>query len=241
MLVSVVIATKDRPTFLPQAVASIAAQTIASLELVIVNDGGSVPDITDCGAPVRVVDLAIGVGQPAALNVGVRLARGDNIALCDDDDLYAPHHLERLLAGCGAAALAYTTVHAFVDGPGDVTATLRRPFRLAELRETNYIVPSSILFKRDTYDRSGGFDEGLRHYWDWDFFLKAADCGDLTHIDEPLTYYRVHAASEQLRAAPAERRVQLDALCDRHGLGSLPLRNLIDNFAPRPDLLGSCE
>src|SRR3954469_5459556 len=152
---AVVIATKNRPALLRQCLEAVAAQTAPPLEVVVVNDGGEAVDSALAGLrlPVRVIRNEISLGVPAALNRGVRATTAKHVAFCDDDDIFAPDHLETLeLALSSGAGLAYTDPRAFASNLSHALGVLDRDFDPALLRETNFIAPSSIAFRRESYD-----------------------------------------------------------------------------------------
>ena len=51
---------------------------------------------------------------------------------------------------------------------------------------------SSVLFRKEVYDRVGGADETLRSCGDWKLWAAMALQGRIAHVKEPLNYYRVH-------------------------------------------------
>jgi glycosyltransferase involved in cell wall biosynthesis len=98
-LVSIVLPTYNRATFLPEAFRSIATQTYRNWELIVVDDGSTdgTPQVLDrliseTAGPVRVVHQA-NAGAYAARNTGLDHANGDAVAFFDSDDLWLPHHL----------------------------------------------------------------------------------------------------------------------------------------------------
>lgn len=100
--VSVVIPTRSRPALVTRAVHSALAQTVRAIEVVVVVDG---PDpatreaLAGCADPrLRVVQLGVQGGAPAARNAGVRHAAARWVALLDDDDEWLPDKLARQLA-----------------------------------------------------------------------------------------------------------------------------------------------
>jgi len=103
-LVSVVIPTRDRPDMVGRAVRSALQQTIAELEVIVVVDG---PDLnTDAAlkliqasdSRLRIVSLPQNVGGADARNAGIEAAKGEWVALLDDDDEWMAHKLEAQLA-----------------------------------------------------------------------------------------------------------------------------------------------
>lgn len=93
--VSVIIPTVGRKE-LERALASVAAQTRAPHEIIVVNDGvDDLELVADVSAPVRIVRTAGRVGAAEARNTGMRQAAGALCAFLDDDDTWLPDHLER--------------------------------------------------------------------------------------------------------------------------------------------------
>lgn len=232
--VSVAITTRNRLDYLRLALASIAEQTRPADELVVVNDGGAAVTSVLAGfpGPCTVLDSARNEGTPSGLNRAIRASTGDLIAMCDDDDLWAKTHIEALEATFRDpdVVLAYTSTLAFTTERTQPFAVMARDFDLAHLRTTNYLVASAVMFRRSVYEAVGGFDPALTGYSDWDFYLKVVTCGRVAWVEAPLTFYRVHPGSTQIALGEAARREQLTRLCERHGLGELPLKALGDNF-----------
>jgi glycosyltransferase involved in cell wall biosynthesis len=98
-LVSIILPTYNRAAFLPEAFASICAQTWLDWELIIIDDGST--DNTEAltkkfqaTIPQRVVYRRYSnQGAYAARNLGLDHASGNYIAFFDSDDVWLPHHL----------------------------------------------------------------------------------------------------------------------------------------------------
>src|SRR5882672_11499773 len=100
--VSVIIPTYNGSAFLPQTLASVFAQTELPAEILVIDDC-STDDSRDCiekfaresPVPLQLIRMPRNHGGPSkALNVGIKAARGDIIALLDQDDLMRPRRLE---------------------------------------------------------------------------------------------------------------------------------------------------
>ncbi len=101
-LVSIILPTYNRARFLPEAFAAIEGQSLTDWELIVVDDGSTdnTPHIVRAHAavssrPLRHAQQQNG-GAYAARNTGLAHATGEYIAFYDSDDLWLPHHLERL-------------------------------------------------------------------------------------------------------------------------------------------------
>src|SRR3954464_6646552 len=95
--VSVIIPTKNRRNSLDRLLASLEAQTLRDLEIIVVDDGSDVPIGTIPG--VTTLTHAQSRGACASRNAGFKASSGAHIAFFDDDaEAHDPQLLERALA-----------------------------------------------------------------------------------------------------------------------------------------------
>lgn len=93
---SVVIPTYNRATSVAQTLASVFAQTLTDIEVIVVDDGSSddtLAALARIDDPRLVVVAQQNAGPAAARNHGVRRARGDYVAFLDSDDRWSPRFL----------------------------------------------------------------------------------------------------------------------------------------------------
>ena len=114
--VSVLVPLFDQEEFVPRAIESLFAQTLADWELIVVDDGsrdGSAAAVGPYLADERVQLLRLerNGGLGAALNRGLALARAPLVAYLPADDVYYAEHLESLTGALTEdAVLAYSGV-----------------------------------------------------------------------------------------------------------------------------------
>ncbi len=129
---SVVMPTRDRPTLFAQALASVLAQSLRDIEIIVVNDGSASEhqlayDVVlrqAAGVSIRTVTLLPrlnGHGQSYAINVGAASATRPYLCFLDDDDCWTDSgHLERVQAlieaDQKAPDLVMTNQSAFLKG-----------------------------------------------------------------------------------------------------------------------------
>ncbi len=97
--VSVIIPTYNRAHMVTRAIESVLGQTYQDWELLVVSDGSTdnTKEVVTRYPDPRIRFFEKKNGGPAsARNVGLRHARGEYIAYCDDDDMFFSHHLEVL-------------------------------------------------------------------------------------------------------------------------------------------------
>lgn len=99
---TVVVATCDRGPWLPELLASLAAQTIG-VEVVLVDDSSTIPVFVTADLPLLVLRTAHRAGPSAARNAGAARAQTDLLLLTDDDCLPAPTWAGALVGALAAA------------------------------------------------------------------------------------------------------------------------------------------
>ncbi|HEX3578564.1 MAG TPA: PIG-L family deacetylase [Thermoanaerobaculia bacterium] len=179
--ISVIVRTKDRPSLLAEAIASIRA-TGYPAEIVVVNDGGVTPEIDE----VTLVQHETSRGRSEAANAGVKAAKNELVAFLDDDDLYYPEHLGTLsdaARGSNRPAWYSDAVSAYIDGDDrNPMRIYARDFDRELLLVDNYIPLPTILFRRADFLDLGGFDPAFDLFEDWDFLIRLSQRGDFVHV-----------------------------------------------------------
>jgi glycosyltransferase involved in cell wall biosynthesis len=98
-LVSCILVTRDRPTFLRQALRCYAAQDYPNKELIVVDDGASSAEPL-CAGVRGLTYLRLRGRTPTGskLNLGIQASRGSIVQKLDDDDFYGPAFLSTAAA-----------------------------------------------------------------------------------------------------------------------------------------------
>lgn len=210
-LVSIIIRSMDRD-YLDDALDSIAWQTYPDIEIVLVNaKGGEHRDPgTYCGPyPLRLINReGAPLGRSAAANAGMQEARGTYCMFLDDDDWFAPPHVDLLVQHLLAAPrqqVAYSGI-ATADAQRKPLATVfNRPFDRVALLSGNYIPIHAVLFLRELFStKNCRFDTTLDVYEDWDFWVQVSQFGDFLHVDQITGFYRILPGAGIGVAASAE-------------------------------------
>lgn len=203
--ISIVIACHDAAVTLPATLHSLVQQTHANWEAICVDDGS-----TDQTAAV-LRSFAVGdprlrperlghVGQPAAKNYGLRLARARWVMILDADDVLRREALNVLLSAARA------TTEPTVIAPGyELMAANGCPlgvYRFAAEREFNLdtLVGANRLGSMSLVPRAvlpqPAFDEDLPRCIDWNLWLKLAQAGvRCCAVPRALVGYRLHTGN----------------------------------------------
>ncbi|MBK7005360.1 MAG: glycosyltransferase [Burkholderiales bacterium] len=183
----------DRPT-LHEALASVAQQTYSNIEVVVVPACGDTHSALDgrCGDfPLMLASAAGPLSRSEAANLGMQCASGTYLIFLDDDDLWLPEHVAKLVGALVNAPqrVAYTGVK-LVNTSGDTILTLDEPWEPSRLRGANYIPIHAVLFARSLLDLGCRFNDGLECMEDWEFWLQLSRHTDFLHVPGVSAVYR---------------------------------------------------
>ncbi len=237
--VSVVLPTYNRAHLLPRAIESVLAQTYTDFELIVVDDGSrdDTPDVmaryTD--PRVRYVRYEPNQGANHARNVGVREARARFVAFQDSDDDWFPEKLARNMAVFETAGpevgVVYSGYWKYTDA-NDTRIYIPLPWVKQregwvheELLRNNFVTTQSAVVRRECFDRSGYWLEGLAGKQEWELFLRISRDYQFRYIDEPLLNSRYDATGI------SENRMGIYCSMER----ILELHH--DDFAAHPEIL----
>ncbi len=200
--VSIVMLTYQRPERIGQAIESIARQTFPDWELIVVQDGKNPSTIAQMAEwtarDPRIVHLRRDKGGNIAdaTNYGLARARGEYIAILDDDDSWTTadklavqvefmdRHTDH--AGCGGGAIT-------VDGDGREQSRYLKPEHDADIKRTalqaNPMIHSTGLYRRALIEQCGRYDVSLAGFQDWDVWLKLGRLGKLYNFPRHFLNY----------------------------------------------------
>lgn len=215
---SIIVPTYNVARYLPTALAALAAQTVASYEIIVVDDGATdgsgriADDWAARDARIRVIHQRNG-GLSAARNAGILAARGDYVGFVDPDDTVDPAMFAELLAAaapraadlalCGyleeyegsdvAVEVRHPYLPAWLGSPAEVAASFVRPF--AEGRLPGYAW-NKIFKRRLLHEHGLLFTDGLILIEDSDFLLRVLPhVASVACVDRALYHYRRNADS----------------------------------------------
>lgn len=214
-----VIVPTVRSDLLPRALRSVAAQTLAPLEVLVLHDGGSPLPIGDWPFPVRALGVQPRQGPSGARNAAIALAEGEQIAFLDDDDEWLPDHLQQV-AEASRQGFAFTDALLMHEGEG-WAAPFRFRFGPDTLLRTNPIILSTVALSKQAFWRVGGFDLRLARYEAWDLFLRLRDAGtSMVRVPEVSVHY--HYSPRSVTADDGAMARAFAQFRTKHSLGDLP-------------------
>jgi glycosyltransferase involved in cell wall biosynthesis len=202
---SVIVAAYQAADVIGDALASLARQTVAPLE-VIVCDDGSTDGLEAALAPFRSEILLLQKphgGEASAKNAAAAAAGGDFLLILDADDVYLPRRIEALtdLAHARPDLDILTTDAYLVVGERRVRRAYHRYWPFETYDQRRAILRRNFVFglaavRRDRFVEHGGFDESILWTTDWDLWLRMILDGSRAGlVPEPLALYRLSETS----------------------------------------------
>lgn len=214
-------AVRDGAPFLEAALASLAAQDFEDFEIILVDNGSRdrtadiIADWTKREPRLRPFRLER-PGLARSLRYAASLAHAPLLARLDSDDVALPSRLRvqyAAMEGHPSLGLLGTAVEV-IDVHGHKLGERQLPLTDAAIKrfltEGNPFVHSSVLMRRDAYDRAGGYREGLRLCEDFDLWCRMAEVTEVANLAAPLVRYRLHGGGLSFRQAT---RVALTDTC----------------------------
>ncbi len=204
-LISIVVPFHNESRYLGDCLESIRKQTFINYECLLIDNGAiaSARKVAESYCQVdkrfKIVD-AFGVNLPAALNVGLKHAKGSIIARMDSDDLMSADRIELQanefvkdpdLVICGGNVVRFGDVDDTIHYPsGDLSLKTSLLFHCA-------LSHPSLMFKKGGIGKSlpgdCKYNENYLHAEDYDFYLRYLTLGEYRNIPHIVTRYRVHA------------------------------------------------
>ena len=191
-------------SYVAEAIASIQAQTITDIEIVIVNDCSTdgtleiVEDIARTDPRIRVISTPRNLGLTGALNFGLDFCDALFIARMDGDDIALPTRLEKQLRflqeNPGIALVGCSTIAIDRFGrPFPGLGICRKPSSDEEVAKTMLLSsPCSHIWlaRSEIYSCLSGYRE-MKCAEDFDFLLRAVAAGfRISNLAEPLMLIR---------------------------------------------------
>jgi glycosyltransferase domain-containing protein len=202
-LVSVVIPTYNREKTLARSIISALNQSYKNIEVLVVDDGstdGTKKVVQGIKSPkVRYIYRENEHCHVYPMNDGARAAEGKYVAILDDDDFWCDknkikkqvnfleNNKDHVLVGGGAIK---------VDENGNEIVRYILPEDDPDIRKTILVsdtfVHVTTLFRKDAWEKVGGYDENFDGMEDWDLWMRMGRIGKFHNIPEFFVTYAAH-------------------------------------------------
>lgn len=204
--ISVILPTYNRAALIGETIDSLLAQSRQPDEILVIDDGSTddTADVLSRHPELRVVRTENG-GKAKALNMALKMIRGDLVWILDDDDLLEPDACKLM-----AAALEADPQLAFCAGrhldfevnPDTGARETRAPGYMRDsapdqifpdLLEGCHIFQPGLIVRRQVYDEVGLFDEGLVRSQDYEMLLRIARRHQGLMLPDTVFLHREHS------------------------------------------------
>jgi glycosyltransferase involved in cell wall biosynthesis len=218
-LVSIIIPVWNPGEFLRAALESVMSQTFSDWECVLVDDNSSedISWVTRDFPKVRYLRQAHG-GVSVARNNGIINTSGRYLAFMDQDDLWHPDKIQSqvdALESDPSAGVCYTSLCVFSgtdEGVFKTIGSIAKPVvvldplvhdsaspsalhRSLKHFAQSFVVPSTVMVRRQVLATSGLLDPFIPFSGDYDFLIKLGSRHRVLHVPRELVGYRKHEAN----------------------------------------------
>ena len=208
--VSVVIPTHNRAELLERAIKSVLSQDYDIHQIIVVSDGSTdntdhlMEDIKKKNKNVYYYSYTPSKGGNFARNYGIKKSTGDFIAFLDDDDEWHSNKIRKqleLIEKDNKIGLVCTAVNNVHIG-GQESHVFIPPAKYDSSKEImlkNCIgSTTTVLIKKDIFNKVGMFDEDLPALQDYDMWFRACQVTKVGVVEEPCVEYYNYENNNQI-------------------------------------------
>jgi glycosyltransferase involved in cell wall biosynthesis len=214
-LVSVIIPTYKRPTFLKRAIESILTQKYNNIEIIVVDDNNpetqyrketeilmnKYANIKN----IKYIKHEYNRNGSAARNTGIKNSKGKYITFLDDDDEMLPYKIEHqvnkmkeLDGSWGGCYTSYIKVNK--SGTIQKSSETREGKLLIDALMRNIYIGSgsNLLFRREVVEDVGEFDESFIRNQDFEYLVRICNKYKIAYVDsiDLIVHYEIRGNSK---------------------------------------------
>ncbi|OPX93431.1 MAG: UDP-Glc:alpha-D-GlcNAc-diphosphoundecaprenol beta-1,3-glucosyltransferase WfgD [Syntrophorhabdus sp. PtaU1.Bin002] len=216
-MVSVVITTFNRRSFLREAALSVLTQDYRDKEIIVVDDGSTDNSFEE----VRELDVRYvwkrNGGISSARNMGIAVSKGDYLAFLDVDDLWKKGKLSEQMGRMveNSNPVSYTDEIWIRNGKWLNQRQRHKKYSgyiFKQCLPLCIISPSSVVVRREVFDDVGFFDESLPVCEDYDMWLRITSKYPVLFVDKPLIVKRGGHEDQLSRKYEAMDKFRIESL-----------------------------
>jgi len=203
-LVSIVLCSYNGEKYLREQLDSLLNQTYSPLEIIIRDDCSTdetyniLLEYQQKKQHIQVHQNIKNIGFNGNFETAVLQSKGDFIAICDQDDIWLPEKIEKLVNSIGENWLIFSNSELIDEEGTSLNKRLIRPLNIVNLDYRaivleNFVSGHTTLFRKEFLMYILPFP--TTGYYDWWMGFVALYHKKLIYLDLVLTKYRIHAAS----------------------------------------------
>ncbi|WP_298262449.1 glycosyltransferase family A protein [uncultured Lutibacter sp.] len=206
-LVSVIIPTYNRTSYLRETLNSVVNQSYSNIEIIVIDDGSSNDDsklLCTQFEKVTYIKITNSGGPAKPRNTGIKAAKGKYIAFVDDDDLWLPNKVEQqvtVLEKNADFGLAHGYCELIDENSLPLNEIVGKPGK-PDVKHGDVslkmignwtLMTSSVLLRKELIDQVGFFNEVMPPAGeDVEFWVRCSFKTKFYFLNQPLVYYRKH-------------------------------------------------
>lgn len=208
-MVTVILPVYNRIDTVKSSVESVLNQSYTNFELIIIDDGSDdgskelLESIID--KRIKLIHNSKCKGVSSARNTGLEAANGQYIAYLDSDNMWDSKYLAAMLGAFKKlpdAEAVYSGQFLFKGSAEHPYAVRFGSFNRSLLNNRNYIDINSFCYKKELYERIGGFDESLVRLVDYDLIMRISENAQIYSVPVLLSYYYYDTAKNTITNTP---------------------------------------
>lgn len=230
-MISIAMATYNGEKFIREQLDSILTQTITDWELIVCDDVSTdsttaiLEEYAQKDVRIKIYQNKFNLGFKRNFEKAIDLCTGEYIALCDQDDIWYPKHLEILLNQINNYSLSIGNSdivdknNVFLNkrmSDTDQIQFIPEDYRKLLYRELFYANPfqgASMLLKRDFAQKCIPIPEEVKYHDAWISICACVDQG-LVYTYEPITRYRQHEENITINSNRKNGITKWQIMCD---------------------------
>jgi len=197
--VSVVICTYNGEKYIREQIDSILTQTYPIYELIIQDDGSTdntvaiLREYEAQNSNITVFQNQVNVGFNENFKSAIAKAKGDYIAISDQDDIWYPQKIEKQIKAIKNYSICCSAYHRDTSYSEENTQVIIPKYNLEKLLFGNSVPGHTMLIKTEFVRRFNNWNTCI--YYDWWFVVYAYFDYGITRVNEPLNWHRPHNQS----------------------------------------------
>jgi len=201
-LVSVIVPSYNHEKYIEETIESIVNQTYKNIELIVIDDGSKDNSVQILSELSRKYNFTLitrdNKGLSRTLNEGINNANGQYISICASDDIYLLNKIEKQVSFMEENLEYMMTYGKKINFyPNGIKRNINNKYYRSGnifkdlLLQTILIPPVSAIYRKEVFEKVGGFDVDLV-VEDVDMFLRIGKKYPIGYQNEYFYYYRVH-------------------------------------------------
>jgi glycosyltransferase involved in cell wall biosynthesis len=196
-MISIIVPLYNQDRFIIETLQSVAKQTYAAWECIIVNDGSTDASAEKVQEWIKddhrfLYYYKTNGGLSSARNYGVTKAQFDIILPLDADDTIHPDLLQYVAKAYEDPKIDVVSYNVAFFG------VKTGPYKLPKYNYKKLLLQNCFIactpFKKSAFQAINGYDEDLVSFEDWDFWIRLLNTSStVIKLEQTLYYYRKHA------------------------------------------------